>query len=303
VEKGTIKLLGATTENPFFSLTAPLLSRCTLLELKPLSPDNVKTIVLNAIKTALPNIEITEEAINSLSAHCSGDPRIALNALELASQLAEPNVTKGTKVIDQEGVGCALQKNILKFDKTGDNHYDQISAFIKSMRGSDPDATLYWLARLLESGEEPRYIARRMIIHAAEDVGLADPSVLQSAIAAQQALEVIGMPEAKIPMAMAALHIALAPKSNSSCLGIKLACDFIKNHPNAMGPVPKHLRDAHYAGAETLGNGIGYLYPHNYQSGVIDQTYLPEKCGKPKLYQAKNLGIEGHLNQQLKDKK
>lgn len=301
IEEGKFLLIGATTENPFFGLTAPIISRSLLVELKSLEALDITQILLRAIKIELTELEISDEALKYISDHCGGDPRIALNTLEIAHSIAEPNPLKGSKSCSLEDVKEIISKNISKYDKSGDSHYDQISAFIKSMRGSDPDASLYWLARMLYSGEDPLYIARRLVIHAAEDVGLADPSVLQTAIAAQRAVETIGLPEAQIPLAMATLHIALAPKSNSSCAGIKKALAFVKSGPQALGEVPSHLKDSHYTGASQLGNEQGYLFPHNYPNGHVKQNYLPKNIENLKLmlYECSKIGYENLLHSNL----
>jgi putative ATPase len=300
VEKGYFRLLGATTENPFFGVSSPLISRCLLIELKGLSTTEISKILQEALKSELKELEIDQECLDYISNRSNGDARIALNALEMAYNIAEPIVGQKRKV-ELDEVRDLLSKNITHYDKKGNNHYDQISAFIKSMRGSDPDASLYWLARMIYSGEDPLYIARRLVIHAAEDVGLADPSAIQSAIAAQKAVETIGLPEAKIPLAMATLHIALAPKSNSSCLGIKRAMDFIENSKDALGPVPPHLKDSHYNGAETLGSGLGYMFPHSYEGGYVEQNYLPENLKNKKLglYECTKVGYENRLHSNL----
>jgi len=295
-EHGTFRLLGATTENPFFGVSAPLLSRCVLVELKRLSTQNIIDILKRASKREFPNLEICDEGVKHIAQKSNGDARIALNLLEMVHASAEPNVLTGNKTIDITTIKSLVYKNITHYDKQGNNHYDQISAYIKSMRGSDPDASLYWLARLLYSGEDPLFIARRLVIHAAEDVGLADPSAIQSAIAAQRAVETIGLPEARIPLAMATLHIALAPKSNSSCAGIKRAMKLIENSAEFLGEVPAHLKDSHYKSAETLGHGTDYQFPHNFPDGYVKQSYLPEELNNLKLnlYEPSKLGYE-HL--------
>lgn len=306
VEQGSFRFIGATTENPFFGVSSPLISRCLLIELKQLANSDITKILRRAIEVEFKDLIIKNDALNLISERSNGDARIALNFLELAYKHSEPNVTKGNKIIDLKGIKSLrlLAQNIARHDKNGENHYDQISAFIKSMRGSDPNASLYWLGRLIYSGEDPLYIARRLVVHAAEDVGLADPTALQSAIAAQRAVETIGMPEAKIPLAMATLHIALAPKSNSSCIGIKRAMEFIEKGKNSLGPVPNHLKDSHYLGAEYLGNGSNYLFPHLYSNGYVEQNYLPEnlKNINLNLYEASNIGYEEFLVSALDEK-
>jgi len=302
VEKGIIRLIGATTQNPFFAINAPLISRQQVFQLEPLSKESILTILQQAVtnpKKGYGNLplKVTEDAYHFLAESSDGDARRALGGLELAVLTTEPD-PKGEIHIDLEIAQESIQKKAIVYDREGDSHYDTISAFIKSMRGSDPNATLYWLAKMLEAGEEPRYIARRIVIHAAEDVGLADPSALQSATAAQSAVETIGLPEAKIPLAMAALHVALAPKSNSACKGIAAATSYVRENP--LLQVPKHLRDTHYEGAQKLGHGNGYLYPHNYPHGYVEQDYLPEKLV---LYHPSQNGVEKTLTDELQSKK
>jgi putative ATPase len=295
VENGTLQLIGATTENPFFSIVGPLLSRCVIFPLEPLETKDVGTLIKRGLEELGAKME--GRIVQALADKSNGDPRTALNALELAFR------SKGSPnpALTEKDIAQALQQKSLRFDKGGDNHYDIISAFIKSMRGSDPDATLYWLARMIASGEEPRYIARRLVVHAAEDVGLADPSALQSATAAQSAVETIGMPEAKIPLAMAALHIALAPKSNSACAGISKALGFVTEDSSPAGPPPPHLRDSHYQGAQILGHGEGYKFPHDHPGGYVEQNYFPEALAEnpPKLYENSRHGLERELNERL----
>jgi putative ATPase len=305
IEEGIFRLIGATTENPFFGVITPIISRCVLIELKALSPIATKSVLKRALKEHLPLLEIEQESLVYISQKAGGDVRSALNILQCAYAMAEPNIRTNKKECSFEDVKSIISKNLAKFDKAGDNHYDQISAFIKSMRGSDPDASLYWLGRLIYSGEDPLYIARRLIVHAAEDVGLADPSALQSAIASQRAVEILGMPEAKIPLAMATLHIALAPKSNSSCQGIKNALNFIESNPNSMDPVPEHLRDTHYWGASKLGNGEGYLFPHSFPSGYVKQSYMPKALENMKfnLYEPSRIGYEDILYKRIEELK
>jgi len=292
VENGTLRLIGATTQNPFFSINSPLVSRSQIFQLKELDESDIIGILERAAKDELKNVVIAPEALKLLAQRSDGDARRALNGLELAYKTGEPS--GGKVLISAADAAESIQTKAILYDNDGDGHYDTISAFIKSMRGSDPDAALYWLAKMLEAGEEPRYIARRLVIHAAEDVGLADPSAILTATAAQSAVETIGMPEAKIPLAMATLHIALAPKSNSSCAGIGAALNFVQNNP--LKTIPPALRDTHYAGAQELGNGEGYLFPHDYPNGFVDQNYLPEPV---KLYHPSNRGVERELNERL----
>lgn len=302
VERGVLRLIGATTQNPFFYVNGPLISRSQVFELKPLSHEDIQTALHRALQDkerglGYLDINLEPEAEELLCKRCDGDVRRALNGLELAALTTTPEphgkITIGAREIEE-----SIQKKSILYDQDGDAHYDTISAFIKSMRGSDPNATLYWMAKMLEAGEEPRYIARRIVVHAAEDVGLADPSCLQTAIAAQTAVETIGMPECKIPLAMAALHVALAPKSNSSCAGISAAISSVQEE--ALKPIPKPLRDAHYPGAAKLGNGTDYDYPHNYVSGWTPQNYLPGHIeGENPFYTPGNKGVEKELNERL----
>ena len=279
VEKGYITLIGATTQNPYFSLIPALLSRSLIFELHPLEKADVRKILELACTDlkrglAVYRPQVTAEALEHLCNCCHGDARIALNGLELAVLSSKPNAN-GIREITLEVVEESIQRPAVVYDQTGDEHYDIISAFIKSMRGSDPDATIYYLARMLDAGEDPLFIARRIVIQAAEDVGLADPQALVVAQSAASALQFIGMPEGRLLLAEAALYVAKAPKSNSSYLAIDGAMAAIR--AGEMGAVPSHLKDSHYAGAEKLGHGIGYKYPHNEASGWVEQQYLPEK--------------------------
>lgn len=294
VEKGIITLIGATTENPYFSINSALLSRSLIFKINPLSEDNIVTVLkkaLNDCENGLGNLKvnITEEALNFLAKQAQGDARIALNALELAVNSTPPD-SKGIRNIDLNIIEESIQKPALKYDKDGDQHYDVVSAFIKSMRGSDPDATLHYLARMLEAGEDPRFIARRIVIHAAEDVGLADPQALVIAQNAAQALEYVGLPEGRIILAQAALYIALTVKSNSVIKGIDNALADIKK--GNYSEVPLHLRDGHYKGAKELDHGIGYKYPHDYPNHYVQQQYLPKKLAGTKYYQPSDQGFE-----------
>jgi putative ATPase len=305
VENGTLRLIGATTQNPFFSINSPLISRSQIFELKPLNKEEIKTILRKAVNEKLNGASADEGALELLCDRCEGDARRALNALELAFKTSEPVYQKDKggyfthiTLADAEE---SIQKKAILYDRDGDSHYDTISAFIKSLRGSDPNAALYWLAKMLEAGEEPRYIARRLVVHAAEDVGLADPSALLTATAAQNAVETIGMPESRIHLSMATLHIALAPKSNSSYKGIDAAIDYIQKNP--LLPVPEHLRDTHYEGASSLGRGEGYLYPHNFPWGYVKQSYLPHEDQNIKIYNPSSRGIERDLNLRLEELK
>ena len=301
VEEGMIIMIGATTENPYFEVNSPLLSRSRIFRLNPLSEQDIIAILTNALSDqerglGKYDLVVSEDTLAYLAQLSGGDARIALNALELAV-LTTPPDEKGQSRIDQEIIAQSLQKKVLKYDRKGDNHYDTISAFIKSMRGSDPDATLFWLAKMIEAGEDPRFIARRLVVHAAEDVGLADPLALQVASAAAQAVEFVGMPEARIPLAQAALYIATAPKSNSVLVGIDQAMQFVRNKPT--GSVPLHLRDAHYHGAKEFGHGVDYKYPHNYPDNYIDQRYWPEEISQVSFYQPACNGREEQIKAYL----
>ena len=287
VEKGLIVLIGATTQNPYFSLNPALLSRSMVFELKPLEAEDIKKILHRActdVKRGLGayQLEVSQEAIDHLTNCSQGDARVALNGLELAVLSSKPDA-RGVRVIDLAVVEESVQRPAIVYDNTGDEHYDIVSAFIKSMRGSDPDATVYYLARMLDAGEDPLFIARRIIVHAAEDVGLADPRALQVAQSAAAALQFIGMPEGRIILAEAALYVAKAPKSNSTIMAIENALAQVRSGKN--GPVPDHLKDSHYAGAKQLGHGIGYQYPHDAPNGWVPQQYLPNNLVGSVFYQ------------------
>ncbi|MGC8832857.1 MAG: replication-associated recombination protein A [Armatimonadota bacterium] len=299
VENGTIILIGATTENPFFEVNAPLLSRCRIYTFRPLSAQHIKEILKRALadkERGLGNfgLEVDNEALEHLSNIANGDARVALNALEAAANDA---VRTGTRRIDLQLAEAAAQQRALRYDKSGDQHYDIISAFIKSMRGSDPDAAVYWLLRMLESGEDPRFIARRMVIHAAEDVGLADPMALVVAVSAAHALEFVGLPEAKIPMVEAAIYIACAPKSNSVVKAIGAVGEDLSKQEAQ--PVPVHLRGSEYFGAARLGHGLGYLYPHDFPNGYVPQQYLPDNLVGRRYYEPTDRGYEAEIKKRL----
>ncbi|MBO5139091.1 MAG: replication-associated recombination protein A [Peptococcaceae bacterium] len=286
VEKGLIVLIGATTQNPYFSLNPALLSRSMIFELKPLSKADIAVLIDRSCKDlkrgfGAYKLDVTAEAIAHLCNCSQGDARVALNGLELAVLSSKPN-ENGVRVIDLSVVEESIQRPRVVYDNTGDEHYDIVSAFIKSMRGSDPDAAIYYLARMLDAGEDPLFIARRIIVHAAEDVGLADPQALQVAQSAAAALQFIGMPEGRIVLAEAALYVAKAPKSNSVITAIDNALVAVQS--GKIGAVPNHLKDAHYAGAQKLGHGIGYQYPHDYPSGWVAQQYLPDNLVDEKFY-------------------
>ena len=286
VEKGLIVLIGATTQNPYFSLNPALLSRSMIFELKPLSKADIAVLIDRSCKDlkrgfGAYKLDVTAEAIGHLCSCSQGDARVALNGLELAVLSSKPN-ENGVRVIDLSVVEESIQRPRVVYDNTGDEHYDIVSAFIKSMRGSDPDAAIYYLARMLDAGEDPLFIARRTIVHAAEDVGLADPQALQVAQSAAAALQFIGMPEGRIVLAEAALYVAKAPKSNSVITAIDNALAAVQS--GKIGAVPNHLKDAHYAGAQKLGHGIGYQYPHDYPLGWVAQQYLPDNLAGEKFY-------------------
>ena len=289
VEDGSVTLIGATTENPSFEVNAPLLSRSLLYRLEPLSDADVADLVQRAITDArgLPGAALAEGAEAALVAAADGDARVALAGLEAAASLA------GDAPVTAEHVRSALASPHLRYDKAADSHYDQSSAFIKSMRGSDPDAAVYWLVRMLSSGEDPRFLARRMVILAGEDVGLADPRALQVAVAAFTALDQVGLPEARYALAEAAIYLALAPKSNSVTQALGRADAAVARMGNA--PVPAHLRDAHYKGAARLGHGEGYRYPHDDPSGWVPQRYLPDGLEPGDLYRPSDHGEEPDL--------
>jgi putative ATPase len=302
VEDGTIVLIGATTENPFHALNGPLLSRSRLFRFEPLTDEDLRTLLQRSIfdperGLGALNVTLEPEAEAHLIDSAGGDARFALSALEWAALAAEPEAD-GQRVVSRELAEEAVQRRILGYDREGDAHYDAISAFIKSMRGSDPDAAVYWLARMLQAGEDPRFIARRMVIHAAEDVGMADPQALVVATAAAQAVEFVGMPEAQIPMAQAAIYIASAPKSNAVVNAINRAnADVRTRRPAA---VPTHLRDASYRGAKRLGHGQGYLYPHDHPGGYVPQEYLPEGAASGPYYEPTDHGYEARVRERLR---
>ncbi|MDR1604934.1 MAG: replication-associated recombination protein A [Gracilibacteraceae bacterium] len=293
IEQGVISFVGATTENPYFELNAALLSRSTLFRLEALRDEDIRSGLETALADPVRGLgrmeaEVEEDAMRHWVDHAHGDLRRALNALELAVLTAVP--VEGRRRITLADAKESIQEAYFRYDKQGDNHYDIISAFIKSMRGSDPDAALYWLAVLLEAGEDPRFIMRRILIHASEDVGLADPAVMLQAHAAAQALEWVGLPEAQIPMAQAVLAIATAPKSNSVVAAIKAARSFVREH--GAGAVPQHLRDPHSADSRLGGEagGAGYLYPHDYPGHWVAQDYLPAGVSVPRFFEPAGLG-------------
>ena len=279
VEDGTIILIGATTENPYFEVNGALISRSIVFELKPLSQDNIKTLLLRAVNDVEKGMgayhaALDEEALEFLSDLSGGDARSALNAIELAVLTTEPS-EDGVIHITLDVASECIQKRAIKYDKGGDNHYDTISAFIKSMRGSDPDAAVYYLARMLSAGEDVKFIARRIMICASEDVGNADPMAMVVAASAATEVERVGMPESQIILSQAATYVACAPKSNAACNAIFAANDAVRNV--AIKGVPVHLQDAHYGGSAKLGHGIGYKYAHDYPNHYVEQQYLPDE--------------------------
>jgi putative ATPase len=287
VEDGTLTLIGATTENPFFEVNAPLRSRSTLFRLEPLGRPAIETLLTRGLQAE--GTTATAEAIAHLADRAGGDGRQVLTALEVACALAHPDP------VELEHVESALGTSALRYGR--DDHYDVISAFIKSMRGSDPQAAVYYLARMLEAGEDARFIARRMIIFASEDVGLADPTSLMIAVAAGHALEHVGLPEAQLNLSQAAIHLATAPKSNRAALAIWNARSDVQK--GEVGEVPAHLRDAHYSGAASLGHGTGYEYPHDHPDGWVAQQYLPIEQQDKRYYEPTDNGREHEVRQRM----
>ena len=274
VEAGWVVFIGATTENPFFSVTSPLLSRSLLFRLEPLDRKHTIGILERAVAAERGlggRVHVALAVLEHLAGKAEGDARVALNALDAAVELA---TARGDADVSLDDVEEALRQRLVRYDRAGDQHYDVVSAFIKSMRGSDPDAALAWLARMIHSGEDPRFIARRMVIFASEDVGMADPQALVVATAAAQAVEFVGLPEVQLNLAQAAVYLATAPKSNAVIRAIGAAMRDVETE--GQGAVPRHLRDAHYPGAKTLGHGAGYKYPPDHPGGDVDQTYMPE---------------------------
>ena len=302
VEDGTIVLIGATTENPFFEVNGALLSRSQLFELKPLSSDDIKILIKRALSDkekgmGIYNAVIDDDALAFLSETANGDARNALNAVELGVLTTSPSADGKIHITIEIASEC-IQKKVLRYDKQGDNHYDTISAFIKSMRGSDPDAAVYYLARMLNAGEDIMFIARRIMICASEDVSNADPNALVVAVSAAQAVKMLGMPEARIILAQAASYVACAPKSNSAIMAVDEAMNVALNDTNAT--VPPHLMDAHYGGAAQLGHGIDYKYAHNYKNHYVKQQYLPDVHVGKVFYQPSDNGYEKVQKEYLK---
>ncbi|MGZ8580431.1 MAG: replication-associated recombination protein A [Actinomycetota bacterium] len=288
VEDGTVTLIGATTENPYFSLNTPLLSRCLLLRLEPLDDEAIATLLLRALADddrglGRAGLTIADDALEHLVTVAGGDARMALTGLEAAAEAAR---AAETIEITREIVADAVQKKAIVYDRQGDAHYDVISAFIKSIRGSDPDAALFWLARMIEAGEDPRFIARRLIVHASEDIGMADSNALLVAVAAARAVEHVGLPEVRLNLAHATVYLATAPKSNSVHVATNAA---FEDAPSAE-PVPLHLRDASYRGAKQLGHGKGYRYPHEFPGHTVEQQYRPTSVSARRYFEPSGQG-------------
>lgn len=301
VEDGTIILIGATTENPYFEVNSALLSRSIIFELKALTTDNIRTLILRAVndcEKGMGNYRavIDEDAVEFLADMAGGDARNALNAVELGV-LTTPRGEDGYIHLTLEVASECIQKRAVRYDKDGDNHYDTISAFIKSMRGSDPDAAVYYLAKMLYAGEDVKFIARRIMILASEDIGNADPQAICVAVAAAQAVERVGMPESQIILSQAAAYMACAPKSNSAVNAIAAAMDSVRNIRTT---VPAHLQDAHYGGHEKLGRGIGYKYAHDYPNHYVEQQYLPSEILGTRFYELSDMGYEKELKNHMK---
>ncbi len=302
VEDGTIIIIGATTENPYFEVNGALISRSMIFELKPIDKEDIKTLIKRAITDSERGMGayeaiITDEALDALADISGGDARHALNAIELAVMTTERNA-EGKIEITIPVVEECIQKRVVRYDKSGDNHYDTISAFIKSMRGSDPDAALYYLAKMLYAGESISFIARRIMICAAEDVGNADPMALVVATNAAAAIDRIGMPEAQIILSQAVSYVATAPKSNAACNAIFEALDKVKETGNL--PVPPHLQDAHYKGSAKLGHGVGYKYAHDYKNHYVKQQYLPYELTGSEFYRPTGNGYEVKIREHMK---
>lgn len=302
VENGTVTLIGATTENPYFEVNKALVSRSYVFELKPLEKKDLEKLILRAVRDkdkGYGNMDITidDDAVGFIAELSNGDARRALNAIELAVLSSEPD-ENGKIKIDMELAQECIQKRALNYDKDGDNHYDTISAFIKSMRGSDPDAALYYLARMIYAGEDPKFIARRIMICASEDVGNADPHALQVAVSAAQAVNMIGMPESRIILAQAVTYVACAPKSNAAIMGIDTALSDVKNV--TVSGVPMHLRDAHYSGALEMNHGVGYKYAHDYPGHYVKQQYLPDELVGKIYYEPSENGVEKRISESLR---
>lgn len=302
VEDGTLILIGATTENPYFEVNGALLSRSIIFELKSLSKEDIKTLIHRAVYDEIKGLgayggEIDKDAEEFLADTAGGDARAALNAVEIGI-LTTPKDEDGKIRITLDVAQECIQKRAVRYDKDGDNHYDTISAFIKSMRGSDPDAAVYYLAKMLYAGEQVTFIARRIMICAAEDVGNADPQAIQVAVAASQAVERVGMPEAQLILSQAAIYVATAPKSNASCNAIFEAMEAVKS--THIETVPNHLKDSHYKGAAKLGHGQGYQYAHDYPKHYVNQQYLPDELVGTTFYRPSPNGYEKQIEAHMK---
>ena len=307
VENRLVVLVAATTENPSFSVIAPLVSRSLVLQLKPLTEEHLRTLVTRAVsdpRGLAGQFELSEEALDYIVSVASGDARRSLTVLEAAAASAKAEGAgadsedgAGAPVIEERHAAEAAQAAVVRYDRAGDQHYDVISAFIKSIRGSDPDAALHYLARMISAGEDPRFICRRVVIAASEDIGMADPNALTVAVSAQTAVERIGMPEGRIPLAQAVVYLALAPKSNASYMGINKALADVK--AGKSGEVPPHLRDAHYPGAKGLGHGVGYKYSHDFPHSVSPQQYLPDSLVGTQYYDPTDNGYEKGMAERL----
>jgi putative ATPase len=295
VENRWVTLVAATTENPFFSVISPLLSRSLLLTLEPLTDDDIRGVVADALtdeRGLADEVKLDDEALDHLVRLAGGDARRALTYLEAAAGAA---VARGLDTVDLATTETAVDRAAVRYDRQGDQHYDVISAFIKSVRGSDADASLHYLARMVEAGEDPRFIARRLVILASEDIGLADPTALTTAVAAAQAVQLIGMPEARLNLAQATIALALAPKSNAVTTAIEAATADVR--AGKIGPVPTHLRDAHYGGSKKLGHGTGYVYAHDEPFGIAEQQYAPDVVADTEYYRPTSLGAEAGLKE------
>lgn len=302
VEDGTIVLIGATTENPYFEVNGALISRSIIFELKPLNTENIKTLIKRAVYDkekgmGIYNAEIDDDAVDFLADISNGDARKALNAVELGVLTTDKDADGVIRITLSVAEQC-IQRRAIGYDKQGDNHYDTISAFIKSMRGSDPDAAVYYLARMLYAGESVTFIARRIMICAAEDVGMADPNALTVAVSAANAVHQLGMPEARIVLAEAAIYVATAPKSNSAYMAIDAALEHVREHKTM--PVPTHLQDSHYKGAAKLGHGLGYKYAHNFKNHYVRQQYLPDGMESVRFYEPYTNGYEETVVKHMK---
>ena len=301
VEDGTLILIGATTENPYFEVNGALISRSSIFELRPLEKEDIKTILLRAVNDTEKGMgsyhaQIDEDALEFLADIAGGDARNALNAIELGVLTTERS-EDGIIHITLDVASECIQKRVVRYDKDGDNHYDTISAFIKSMRGSDPDAAVYYLAKMLYAGEDIKFIARRIMICASEDVGNADPMALTVAVSAAQAVERIGMPEAQIILSQAVLYVATAPKSNSAVNAVYAAMENVRTHKTS---VPSHLQDAHYKSSAKLGHGVGYKYAHDYPNHYVRQQYLPDEITGTKFYEPSDNGHEKEIKAWMK---